>query len=403
VTQTSIGPPLSLASADLLLVTARSRLTAEDRIRARRVLAVLTDWTELVEAALAQGTAGLLCFHVLEVGEDLLPREIAEAAAAYVAFRRAEHDRAVGDLGAVLDALAASAVTAMPYKGVVLAAQCYADPALRGCRDLDVLIHERDIAATMAALAGLGYHSLQTGLSPRRMRRFYDYNGQDALVADDRMPVEPHWRLGPRTLGADIDTASLLAGGCTIALNGRAFPCPSREDSLLICGLHGSKEEWSRLIWIADIAELLRGGEEFDWTAIFSRADRAGIRRMLLIGVALAENLLGVTVPRAAARALANDRTAQRLAAEAAARLFARGGLTPSVYRISRFRLHMRERLMDRLRYVAATLLTARVQHFRVVDLPERLAFLYPLVRLGHDYVALPLWRLIGSRTAGTR
>lgn len=388
----------SSAAADLLLATARSALSSDDRARVRRALADITDWTALIEAALAHGTAGLLCFHLLDAAADLLPEEIAQAAVAYKAFRRAEHERVVRDLGAVLDVLSEAGVAALPYKGPVLAAAAYADPALRGCRDLDVLIHEHDIATTMTALRRLGYCSLQTGLSPRRMREFYAYNGQDALVADGRTAVEPHWRLNPRTMHADIDTLSLLHRAGSVTMNGRALPCPSREDTLLICGMHGCKEEWARLIWIADVAELLRGAV-VDWPSVLDRADQEGIRRMLLIGIALAESMLGAVVPASAARALSADPMARRLAMQAAARLFARGGNTPSVYHLSGFRLRMRERMTDRIRYVAATLFTARAQHFRFIDLPEPLAFLYPLVRVGHDYVALPLWRLTHSRT----
>jgi Uncharacterised nucleotidyltransferase len=394
MTRDSRQAPISPAATDLLLATARSVLTPEDAARVRRAVSEITDWTAVVQAALDHGTAGLLCHHMLAAAADLLPGEIGGAAEAYVAFRRTEHDRAVRNLGLVLNALTAAGVSALPYKGLVLAALCHADPALRGCRDLDVLIKEDDIAAAMAALRRLGYRSLQTGLSPRRMREFYAYNGQDVLIAEGLMPVEPHWRLNPRTLHADIDTASLVACAVTVTLNGRTFPSPSREDTLLICGMHGSKEEWSRLIWVADVAELLRRAGDLDWAAILSRASRAGVRRMLLTGIALASGILGVTIPPRAAEALAEDRVAQKLAHQAADRLFVRGGLTPSVYHLTGFRLRVRERLRDRVRYVTATLLTARVQHFRFVDLPGGLAVLYPLVRIGHDYVALPLWRL---------
>ena len=389
---------LSNAAADLLLATARSVPSAVDRAKAQTALEAIADWTAVIEAALAHGTAGLLCDYLVSEKSAPVPEEIVEAATVYLEYRRAEHDRGARDLGAVLDALTSAGVTALPYKGLVLAELGYARPASRGCRDLDVLIRERDIAATMAALEGLGYRSLHTGLSPRRMREFYEYNGQDMLVAEGRLPVEPHWRLNPRTLHANIDIAPLFDRAGTVTLNGRVVPCPSREDSLLICGMHGSKEEWSRLIWVSDIAELLRGGEPLDWPAIFQRADRAGVRRMLLVGLALAANLGGAILPPAAAHAVRDDNVARRLATEAAGRLFARGGNTPSVYRLSAFRLRMRERLSDRARYVAATLLTARVQHFRFVDLPGQISFLYPLVRLGHDYVALPIWRLTRPR-----
>jgi hypothetical protein len=409
MTDVRLESHLEPAAADLLLVTARSVLTPDDRARLRAALAAIVDWTAIIAAALAHGTAGMLCHHMLAAGPDLLPDEIAEAAATYLSFRETEHQRAANELAAVLDALTSAGVPALPYKGPVLAAMCYPEPHIRGCRDLDFLIHERDIEATMAALARLGYRSLQSGLSPRRMRSYFAYNGQDVLLADGRMPVEPHWRLNPRTLCADIDTGALFRRSGTIAAGGHDVPAPSREDTLLICGMHGSKEQWSRLVWIADMAEQLRAAEQsrvrppLDWTAILNNAGSAGVRRMLLAGIALAERMLLAPVPVAIEQALTADPVARRLAAETAEGLFARGGHTPTVYRLTDFRLRMRERRLDRIRYIFATLLTARAQHFRFIDLPAGLSFLYPFVRLGHDYVALPLWRLAHSRAPGSR
>ena len=58
--------------------------------------------------------------------------------------------------------------------------------------------------------------------------------------------------------------------------------------------MRGCKEQWSRLIWIADVAALLRHGV-LDWRAILDRAYAVGARRMLLIGIILARDLLGHT------------------------------------------------------------------------------------------------------------
>jgi hypothetical protein len=343
---------LSATATDLLLATARSELTPDCVARIRHAIARIDDWAALIQAALDHGTAGLLCRHMLAAGADLLPDEMVAAAGAYIASQHEQYARATRDLAVVLDALRADGISALPYKGPVLAVYCHAEPELRGCRDLDVLIREADISATMVALGRLGYSSLQTGLSESRMRSFYAYNGQDALVCDDRMPVEPHWRLNPTTLHSEIDTAGLFDRASSVELHGRATAAPSREDMLLICCMHGCKEQWSRLIWLADVVALLR--QKLNWPAILARAD--------------------------------------------AAELFASGGQTPSVYRLSRFRFHMRERRSDRLRYAIATLLTARAQHFRFVDLPQWLMFLYPMVRLGHDFVTLPLWRIAHGR-----
>ena len=59
----------------------------------------------------------------------------------------------------------------------------------------------------------------------------------------------------------------------------------------------------------------------------------------------------------------------------------------------------MRERFGDRLRYARATIFTPRVRQFRTIDLPDRLCFLYPAVKIAQDNIALPLKRLIRRET----
>jgi hypothetical protein len=41
---------------------------------------------------------------------------------------------------------------------------------------------------------------------------------------------------------------------------------------------------------------------------------------------------------------------------------------------------------------VLACLTTARLPHFRCIDLPDAIDFAYPAVKVAHDYLALPVW-----------
>jgi hypothetical protein len=381
----------TLAEPDTTLLFAAARPVASPSDGVREAMAAGPDWTALVQAALDHGVAALLCRRLL--GEpDLLPGEIHAAARAFLGGRRRDAAAAVKELFELLDALATAGVVAVPFKGPTLAQQAYDEPTLRGCRDLDLLIAESDIAPTIDALARLGFRSQVDGLRARHLAAYYRYNGQDILFAPGRLPVEPHWAFAPRTLAAPIDVAGVLARAGTVTLEGRPVAALSAEDALLVTCFHGSKEEWSRLVWIADVAGLLHHHPTLDVSALLERADRAGIRRMVLLGVAVAVALLDAACPAPLADAVAADPQCRRLAEAVREKLFRPGLAETSVFALSAFRWSMRERLSDRLRYALATLVTARAQHFRAVDLPDALAFLYPAVRLGHDYVALPLW-----------
>ena len=390
--------PADTPEAAVLLATAR--VPGSSDAAAREAIARGPDWTALVAMALHHGTAGLLCRRVLAAAHDSLPEELRAAMGAYLESCAARHRLAVAELLEVLDVLAQDGVRALPFKGPALAALAWAEPALRPCQDLDLLLRPDEVEPALAALGRLGFVSQHPGLRPHQRMAYHRYNGQDCLVAPGRaMAVEPHWALAPRTLAIRLDTAALIRRARPVALEGRVVPTLSAEDALLVAGLHGAKEEWTRLVWAADIAALLAGGAsaDLDAKAVLARAAEAGMRRMLLTGIALAMDLLGAPCHGAFAAALADDPGAWRLAAQAAARLW-RCETASSVFALSGFRWRMRDGLGDRLRYVAATLLTARVQHLQAVDLPPGLRGLYPLVRVGQDFVALPLWRLMRAR-----
>ncbi len=327
-------------------------------------------------------------------GGDLLPDDIALAATAYSRDRASFTEVAVAELAELVDALAASGIQVLPFKGPVFGAQAYGDPSLRVFRDLDLLIAAEDVTAALAMLDQLGYRSDVGDLSPRRLRDYHRYNGQDALFAAGRMPVEPHWALAPRTLSMAFDPVPLWARAGSIDVNGRALPCVAPEDALLIACLHGGKEQWSRLSWIADVAALMQA-HALDWAAMLERAGASGLRRMVLLGARLAERLLDAALPEPLPAAIIADRVVDRLADRVQGGLFAGSSAAPSVFQFTGFRWSMRERWSDRFRYLSRTLLTARVTHFRSVDLPDGLAFLYPAVRLGHDFLALPLWKIL--------
>ena len=356
------------------------------------------DWTVVTALALRQGIAGLLCRRVLDIAVELVPDELGAAMRAYLGSCSERHVIAVAELLKLLDALSIAGVTVLPFKGPALAARIYPDAALRPCADLDFLISEADIDAAFAVLARLGFISQHPGLSPDDRRAYHRYNGQDCLTAPGwRMPIEPHWALAPHTLAITLDTEGLLARASPVTIGDRRVMTLSADDTLLAAALHGSKEEWTRLSWIADIAALLTRERQLHPADVLARATAAGARRMLLVGVALAHDLLGAPCCGAFADAMADDAGSRRLAATAAARLWQHGEAS-SVFVLSQFRWRMRERLRDRVRYAAATLLTARVQHFQVVRLPRRLRLLYPLVRIGHDCIALPVWHLLRRR-----
>ncbi len=351
------------------------------------------DWTAIVETALYHGVAGLLCRSLSRLPAGDLPADIAAAAVEYLARADAQGAVVVTQLFDILDVLAAANVRAMPFKGPVLGARAHISATIRPSRDLDVLVPRPCMDHAVRALGALGYR-LGKAMPRRVADACYDNSGQVILFAPDRMPVEPHCALSPRALDINLDMAGLWNRATPVVVGGRAVSTFSPEDTLLTACLHGCKDKWWRLLWVADIAALIHRHPELDWFAMLDRAEAAGVRRMFLLGLALARDLFSSSLPPSVSTAIERDPTCLWLVQRSKEHLFGPVVDVGTQNHVSRYHLNSRERIGDRVRYVWRTVTTPRVIHFRMVRLPDGLFFGYVVVKLVHDYLLLPIWVL---------
>ena len=153
----------------------------------------------------------------------------------------------------------------------------------------------------------------------------------------------------------------------------------------MLC-LHAAKHLWTRLIWLADIAETLRSqsqAQTIDHSLVFSRARALGIVRILGVSFWLVKNVLQAELPEGAEETIAADPRVPALGSEFAERL-ARGA-TYDFESTEYFRriMKLRERRDDRWRYLWRLVWTPGAGDVAAVRLPEALFPLYRIVRIG--------------------
>ncbi|WP_410971925.1 nucleotidyltransferase family protein, partial [Salmonella sp. SAL4445] len=76
--------------------------------------------------------------------------------------------------------------------------------------------------------------------------------------------VELHWRLAGSDTPKRPDQGRFWQHRVSVSLAGTAVPNLPPEELLLTLCAHASKHTWGRLIWICDVAELLRVSREID-------------------------------------------------------------------------------------------------------------------------------------------
>ena len=285
------------------------------------------------------------------------------------------------ELFRVLDCIEALGVEAIPYKGVVLAETFYSDMALRQSGDMDLFVRARDVVRIKHAVRELGY-TVRVPV-PEDAEEDYIASGYECTFDSPlgKNLLELQWALQPRFYAVDFDMDGLFARGVEAMVAGRRVKTLSPEDALLVLAVHAAKHVWGRLIWLCDIAQVVKRGN-LKWDVVEERAREVGIQRILRVTLLLANQLVGMEIPSQMENAVRADRAARAFADEIAAAVAA--GVTYEEQQMSYFRLMMRlrERWGDRLRFLARLAFTPGPGEWEMVRLPRVLFPLYRVVRL---------------------
>lgn len=257
------------AAAQFLRACLRGRWHEDSREMARRMAqGDDVDW----DAALGLARRGDLAPLLYRVGREggLLPPRVEAALRLDYLTTAARNMGLFHELARVLNHLALEAVPVMALKGAALAPAVYGNLALRPMCDIDLLVHEHDVPATLRALQGVGYEIILPTA----------YRCEVMLQRNQgwRVLLEVHWHLFvpfyyQYRIAMDWfwDTAQRLDVGEASTM------MPGPEAQLLhLCGhlhLHHGGSDDARLLWLYDVAAVIaRYEDEMDWEEMLARS-----------------------------------------------------------------------------------------------------------------------------------
>src|SRR5262249_41281656 len=162
--------------------------------------------------------------------------------------------------------------------------------------DLDFLVHEADLFKAEDILTGCGYRAQFPDRDYRSA--FVSYQGQYAFTHDQTgICVDLHWLLSRKSVALPLQIADVWSKLRQVAIAGRMVSTLSHDDLVLFLATHGTKEGWSRLLWVCDFAQLLRTSKDMDWGELLERARRSRSSGPLLLATVLASTLLHSPAP----------------------------------------------------------------------------------------------------------
>jgi hypothetical protein len=197
------------------------------------------------------------------------------------------------ELRRVADALDADGVGWLAVKGPVLATMVFGGVAQRQYADLDLVVRPGALGAVARALGPLGYTpdpALAHVLAwPVAVTVTFTRPGGPC-------PLDVQTSLSHR-LGFGLDQAGLWSRAQRVRVAGREVPTLGLADTAHYLAVHGAQHGWERLSWILDFAACV--GAPVPWGELLARAAAFHSRRMVLLAAAIAQDLLGATLPAA--------------------------------------------------------------------------------------------------------
>jgi hypothetical protein len=372
-----LSEPIS-PELDLLLACARREMS-ETWIEYALGLVDSLNWSVLLERARAHRLFPLLYWHCKTSLRLKFPGDLAERLSGCFRVNMARSLLLAQELAAVIELLDQHGISAVPFKGPALAESLYGNSALRESVDLDILIRRHDVVEAHQILLSAGY--VDGKRLPAAQRSAYIRTQYEHPVSSPSgVLVELQWAIVPRYFSLPLDEERYWSGIQPVTFCGRQMNSLSPEDLLLFLCIHGGKHRWERLIWLADVRELVVSNRSLDWDYILDQARRAGALRMLQLGMVLANRLLGIAIPADVEYSFARDPIVTRIAEGVEHDLVS--GKLPTYLESQHYLLRVREHWQDRLRYLFRFTSTATPAEWEIISLPPAFSGAYRLVRM---------------------
>lgn len=287
--------------------------TGEGVVEAQKIIKVnKIDWGDVYERANFHGIKPQLGYLLEKLTSSLSPADIFEKLREAVQDNLVRQLRHIAEFFQVREWLEKENIAIIPFKGFWLGEAMYGNLAGRESYDIDLFIDRNDLERIKPIMAQKGYllHESITELTDDYIyNELAEYNF-DRYSGDTCIShIEFHWRSCMTFYRMDIGLADLSSQIVPGRIQDRELQVFSPAANLLLAVMHhGGKECYWQLKQVLDIAHIIRRYPDMDTKWLFTQAERFHVRSLLFLGVRLASELTGISIPSAFTRDVNKER-----------------------------------------------------------------------------------------------
>ncbi len=394
--------PKTRPEIELLLCCARTQIDLITKKRIQTLVKQEIDWSYLIKTSAHHGVMPLLYYSLNAICPEDVPTAIFSQLRNFF-HRNAQHNLSLAkELMDLLNLFKEHNISAIPYKGPVLALLLYKNLALRQISDLDIIVHKKDILKIKELLMSEDYQPLL--ILERNNEYLSEYGITDELESEflrspsqfnykfkpnkDKIAfLEIHWTLAGQESFLSMDSNWWWNSVHSVSFANTTILSFSPENLLLILCINAMKDQWRSLKGVCDVAELLQLHPKMNWEFVFKQASEIRIERILLLGLFLAQNLFKSEIPNSVLQRIKTDPVSKLYGEKVCQQMFAGTENLQGILENFLFRL-LREPSLQKMTskgYLVGQfcrlVMTPTEEDISYLSLPKSLSFLYYLVR----------------------
>jgi Uncharacterised nucleotidyltransferase/Methyltransferase domain len=364
---------------EIVVCSARAK-TPENEERIKVLLGAGVNWSEMLASAIQHKMTPTLYERFRTLDGDWLAQDQREAMLQLARSAGRNNLAFLSEMVRLYGLFEAAQIPAIPFKGPALAWLAYPEFSHRTCVDLDFVVPQRYIPQATSLLQAHGY-TPQFSAMEAEAGQGGPTPGEYAFApSGKRTFVELHTEKTLRYFSRPLNLAEMNSRLVHLEIGGKDIRTFSVEDLLVMLCVHGAKHFWERLSWIVDIAKLVTA-REVDWPLLSEVAAKMGSTRLLLLGLYLAHEMVGASLPQSVLERARNDAQVQRLARKVSEQYAENSNTSDGVWDRAVFRLRSCDGYWEGLRQLFRLSMSPTERDRRMIRLPNFLSPLYTFMR----------------------
>jgi hypothetical protein len=361
----------------LILSCGHSQVNDDLEKKIKKLVNLDLDWKYILDMATRHRLRPLLYYNLNRICPDKVPDDVLISLREFYHSNVRKNLMMTGELVKVMKLLEEKGVNAVTYKGPVLAQMAYGNVGLREFGDLDILVDKSDALKVIEIMAQTDYE-LYPAINIEDSFYLRFVTEHQFVHRDSGVIIEIKWKFAGDFFTFPEDSSFLTNDIINTDLNGFKVNNFSPDNQLLILAIHAGKHDWARISWIMDIANYIKK-HPVNWEYCMNKAEKLGVRKILLINLYLAWDLWGLELPNNILNQIDSDKSIEKISYQIEKRFFQKKDL--NIFGKLSYNLKKRDKLIYGIKDSVNGLTKPGYRDFTDIPLPESFFRFYHFLR----------------------